>query len=612
MTTFSSLRPPVPLAKLLGVVLLALLLAGSSPHAAETLHYTVTVAKTGDAAIDDALQAAATLVTLRGDGAIAPLGLLARARADQDRLAAALHSLGRYAGHIAITIQGLALDDPALPDRLGSLTEADVALAATPGPLFCLRHIILSGDAAGQALDLHEGDPAQAADVLAAGQRLQEKLREAGHAFARVDPPIADLDTAVEAIDVTYQVSAGPRVTIGPITVSGTERLSPDYVLRRLTLRPGAAFDPRTLEQARADLAGVPAIASVRLIPAASADAAGRLPVTAAIVERKPRNVTLSAAFSTDQGGNLSATWLHRDLFGAAERLSLFAAVTEIGAGAAKQPGYRAGATYTVPDWLARDQSLTATGVALRESLDAYDRTASIASLVFARRLTAQITASAGVSGERALITQDGVARNYALLQTPLTLHYDSTDSPIEPMHGLRGEAVVTPTASLSHRNATFFLTQLDSSAYFDLAAHGRTILALRGLIGSLVGATTFDIPPDQRFYAGGSGTLRGYRFESAGPALRNGKPAGGSALAAGTVELRQRFGENWGAAIFLDGAELGAGGQPFGGRLALGAGAGMRYYTSLGPIRLDLATPLQRRHGQDIGELYLGLGQAF
>jgi translocation and assembly module TamA len=137
-------------------------------------------------------------------------------------------------------------------------------------------------------------------------------------------------------------------------------------------------------------------------------------------------------------------------------------------------------------------------------------------------------------------------------------------------------------------------------------------VLALRGLIGSLVGATTFDIPPDQRFYAGGSGTLRGFRFQSVGPKLSNAKPSGGSALAAGSVELRQRFGESWGAVLFLDGAELGAGSQPFGGRPQFGIGTGVRYYTSLGPIRFDIAMPVQRRHGDDIGELYIGLGQAF
>ena len=592
--------------------LLALLAGGPQPRAAETLRYTVTVAKTGDDAIDSALPDTATLVTLRGEGEIAPLALLARARADQDRLEAALRSLGHHAGRVAVTVAGLRLDDPALPDRLDTLAQADIAITATQGPLFHLRHIVVEGDTANQTLALHEGAPAIAADVLTAGQRLEQSLREDGHAFARVEPPIADLDLAAEAVDVTFQVAAGPRVTIGPLRVTGTDRLNPGYVLRRLTLHPGEMFDPRRLEAARTDLAQVPAIAGARLIPDTTADATGRLPITAEITERKPHAVTLSAGFSTDQGGTLSATWLHRNLLGGAEPLSLFAAVTELGARAAKQPGYRAGASFTLPDWLAHGQSLTATVLALRESLNAYDRTASLAALTLSRTLSPALTASAGVAVERALITQDAVARNYALLQTPLALRFDSTDSRTEPTHGWRGEATVTPTLSLSRANATFLITRLEASLYLDLAAPGRTVLAMRGLAGSLVGAGSFAIPPDQRFYAGGSASLRGFRFESVGPKLGNAKPAGGSALGAGTVELRQRIGQTWGAALFLDGAQLGAGSQPFGGQLRLGAGAGVRYYTSLGPIRLDFAAPLQRRHGDDIGEAYIGLGQAF
>ncbi len=591
---------------------LALVTAAPSLRAAETLTYRVTVAKTGNDAIDTAMADASTLVTLRDKGAVPPLALLARARADRDRLTAALHSLGFYQSQVTVTLDGAALDDPGLPDRLAGGATADAAIAVTPGTLFHLRHISLEGDAAGATLDLHPGAPAIAADVLGAGARLEQRLRETGHAFARVDPPIAVLDPAAQALDVSFKVSAGPRVVIGPIRVSGTRRLRADYVLRHLTLRPGMPYDPCTLEAARADLAAVPAIASVRLQPADAVDASGRLPVTAEIVERKLRAVTLTAAFSTDQGGNLAATWLHRDLFGGAEQLSLFAAATELGAGAAKQPGYRIGATLTLPDWLARGQSLGLSVIALRESLDAYDRTASIAGATVTRSLTPQITVSAGLAAERALITQDHVARNYALLQTSLTLHFDSTDSRTDPTSGWRGEAIVTPTQSLGTQNATFFITQLDGSAYFNLAAPGRTVLALRGLLGSLSGASAADIPPDQRFYAGGSGTLRGFRYQSVGPKLGNGKPAGGSALAAGTVELRQRFGATWGAALFLDGAELGPGSQPFSGRLQLGAGLGVRYYTSLGPIRLDIATPVQRQRGEDLGEIYIGLGQAF
>jgi translocation and assembly module TamA len=137
-------------------------------------------------------------------------------------------------------------------------------------------------------------------------------------------------------------------------------------------------------------------------------------------------------------------------------------------------------------------------------------------------------------------------------------------------------------------------------------------VLAVRGLVGSVQGATTFDIPPDQRFYGGGSATIRGYRFQSVGPRLGNNKPAGGTSIAAGTIELRQRFGESYGAVVFVDGGQVSNKATPFTGKFRTGAGIGARYYTGIGPIRADVAIPLQRQRGNDAVDFYLGLGQAF
>ena len=593
-----------------------MLLPGARPRAAETLRYVVAVTPSGEDAVDAAVAESATLVTLHdSSGELSPIGLVARARADDARLTAALRSLGHYDGHSVITLAERPLDDPGLPDYLAGLAEnaeVSVAVTVTPGPITRLRAIHVNGDTAGMTLGLTPGEPAQAARVLAAGETLQAALQAAGHAFARVDPPIADLDAAHNALDVTFEVSAGPRVDIGEIAVSGLTSLDETYIRRRLTLKPGTPFSPEALDAVRTDLSKVPIIASARVVPGTALDAAGRLPVTVELSERKLRVVTATAGFSTDQGGTASVTWTHRNLFGSAEVLSLTAAITDIGASAATSAGYNIGATYTIPDWRARDQSLTLTALAVKESLNAYDRTATLGGVAYGFRLDDHLTATLGLAAERSFITQNMVGQNYALFQTPLALRYDTSNSTVEPTSGLRAEAQVTPTLSLSNHNATFAITQISGSGYFDLGEPGRTVLALRGIIGSVTGATTMEIPPDQRFYAGGSGTVRGYRYQSLGPQFSANKPLGGTALAAGTIELRQRFGESWGMAVFADGGQLSPGSRPFQGKFQVGVGTGVRYYTSIGAIRLDVAAPVARPKGGDIGEIYVGLGQAF
>src|SRR5262249_4718356 len=148
----------------------------------------------------------------------------------------------------------------------------------------------------------------------------------------------------------------------------------------------------------------------------------------------------------------------------------------------------------------------------------------------------------------------------------PLTALYNTTgqDSPLQDaLHGMRVSVQLTPTFSFGHPSARFLVTQGTGSVYFDLNnfglthAPGRSVLALRGLAGLASGATQFGLPPDQRFYAGGSGTIRGYRYQAVGDLFPNGNPIGGTAIQAGTVEFRQRFGTNFGTAFFVDGGHV-------------------------------------------------------
>jgi translocation and assembly module TamA len=208
--------------------------------------------------------------------------------------------------------------------------------------------------------------------------------------------------------------------------------------------------------------------------------------------------------------------------------------------------------------------------------------------------------------------------------------------SPLEdPRRGMRASLSLTPTLALGHPNARYIISQISVAGYFDLnhvlpTDPGRTVLAARALAGLAEGAGEFSLPPDQRFYAGGSGTIRGYRYQSVGPALPDGTPIGGTAIRAGSLELRQRFGTNFGAAVFVDAGEVTANLNSVPDAVPdtyrIGAGAGVRYYSPVGPIRFDVAVPTKRRRttcvastispppacGDDAFEIYIGLGQAF
>ena len=377
--------------------------------------------------------------------------------------------------------------------------------------------------------------------------------------------------------------------------------------------------------------------------------------------------MSLNGAYSTDLGGSTGVTWTHRDLSGKADQLSFGANVINIGGSAAKSLGYDLNAKYLLPEWGHRDQTLQLAAQALNQSLQAYDQKALILGATVTRKLSSIWSVSVGLTGTVEKIGQEGYTvltgcpttgcalsdqqmaqgdpictpemcsqpifttdllyTHYELLAIPIGLLYNTTglDSPIEdPTHGIRASLTETPTLSFGHGTAKFFITQASVSYYLDLhdikltGDAGRSIMAFRALGGLAQGAGQFSLPPDQRFYAGGSGTIRGYRYQSVGPTFPNGDPAGGTAINAGSLEYRQRIGKSLGFAVFLDGGQVSEVVNPLHAPLRFGAGAGARYYTPIGPIRLDVALPIHRRKaapGQladDAFEIYIGLGQAF
>jgi translocation and assembly module TamA len=595
-------------------------LAGLTPpgtRAADPQPYAVTLAPTGDDAVDAALRDSSTLVSLRETAPVGPFALIQRAREDADRLETVLHGLGYYQARVAVTIDTLAVTDSRLPPRLDAApagVAVPVGVAVTRGPMFRLGQVRVEGaipPAAHQALALPSGADAVAADILAARDRLVAALRDAGHPLAQVELPPATLHPDAATLDVVFIANAGPRAKLGRITLTGLTTVHEAFVRQRLLLRPGQAFSPAGIDAARQDLLGLGVFSAVRVEPATALDPDGTLPVRIGFDERKRHVVELGASYATDLGAGINAAWRHRNLFGNAEQLALSGSF-RFGGSAMIAPSYDATARFVKPDFLARDQSLEISLTALRQSLKAYDQTALIGRVTLSRRLTPHWTVSLGVLSELEQIEQEGMRDNYNLVGLPLTAKYDSTNSLFDPTRGIRASLSVMPMQSLGHNPGTFVISQAAASTYVDIGGDGRSVVALRGLVGQAAGVGLFGLPPDQRFYAGGSGTVRGFRYQSVGPSFASGRPTGGTGVSAGTVEFRQRVLGDYGIVGFVDAGQVNADGNPFGGTWQVGAGLGLRYYTPIGPIRLDVAVPLNPRAGDDRVGVYIGIGQAF
>ena len=133
----------------------------------------------------------------------------------------------------------------------------------------------------------------------------------------------------------------------------------------------------------------------------------------------------------------------------------------------------------------------------------------------------------------------------------------------------------------------------------------------LRLEAGFIEGAERDDVPADSRFYAGGASSVRGYEYQSIG-AREGDTPLGGTDRFISSFEMRYRTGGALGGALFYDAGYIG-GGENADDTIRRALGVGFRFFTPMGPLRADLAFPIDKRDGIDkTAQLYVSIGQFF
>lgn len=581
---------------------LVLLFACICGAAAAEIRYRTELVGIDDPALAARLREASQLVALADRPPDTEVVLARRAADDLDRLGAVLRSEGYYDASAAYEID--TEQEPAV-----------VTVRIEPGPRYTLAAVRFVGDGgaplplladyAPLAFGLNVGGPAVAAPVVAAEERIARLYRERGFPFARVADRKVVVDKAAKTMEVTYSVAPGRFALFGPTSVAGLDRLGESYVRQRIPWYVGEPYDVRLVERARSDLvsSGLFSVVRIRLGEVVGGD--GRVPVEIAVTERPPRSIGAGISYGSAEGFSTRAYWEHRNLFGEAERLRLRA---EVG-----QQIQDLTATFRKPDLGRTRQDLVARLTFAHEDVEAYESTRARAFTGLEWRVTDQLAVGAGGQIERVLLTDvDEGITNYSLVGAPAFLRHDTTDSLLDPTVGARQTVTVTPYMGISDTDLTFVSSRFVASAYRALDDRKRFVLAGYGAVGSIVGEPLSGIPRDKRLFVGGGGSVRGYAFQKVGPLDASGDPVGGrSSLEAG-IELRIKITDTIGVAPFLEGGNVYRRAFPSDLDLFYGTGLGFRYYTPIGPVRLDIGIPLDRRPEDDAFQVYISLGQAF
>lgn len=591
----------------------------------EPQHYSVTFNVAGDdGGVKKKLQAASSLYKDEEKPASGAAGLLAKARGDYRRLLSTLYADGRYGGTISILVDGREAAD--LPPDTELPDPAAVVVTIDPGPLFHFGEAnvvnpappaLHRNDAVAAPAEegYRTGEVARSGTIIRAETLTVEAWRQQGHAKAKAIERRVVAAHNRDVVDATVGADPGPVTYYGDVTVSGTERMDPAYVAYMTRLPHGAEFDPDDLERANRRLSKLEVFRALRIEEGAELGPGDTLPISVIVQERLPRRFGVGANYSTIDGAGFEAYWMHRNLFGRAERLRFDAKVA--GLGPTVEPDeltYKAGVTFTKPGVFTPDTDFIASLIGEREVLDVYTRNAVTAQVGYTHMFTNELQGRLFAVASRSRFDDDVFGkRDFMTVGLLGGITYDSRDNPADATRGIYLDGTVEPFYEAEYGNFASRFTG-EARGYLGFGEDRPLVLAGRVKIGSVVGADIAELPPDKLFFAGGGGSVRGYGYRTIGvPVPGTDEVMGGRSLIEASAELRARVTDSIGLVGFVDAGYVGEESFPdFDEDLKVGVGAGLRYFTGLGPIRLDLAVPLEPGPDDPDVAFYVGIGQAF
>jgi len=585
----------------LGVLIAGVLLVPAAARALE-VPYEVQIAGVEDRKLLDTLRAVSRLIADRDRPPPTVPALRRRADADRSLLEEALASFGYYGAAVTYRIERDAtpvqvLLTVALGEPYG-LARYDVAWR-DPAPAADAIDTSMAG------LGLEAGMAAESGAIVAAERQLLAVLARRGHPLAAVLDRKVVVDHAAHTVVVDLAVDAGPFARFGAVAVEGLDSVREDFVRSQLPWLADETFDRDRVEAGRRALIRTGLFASVAIAEAPSVGPDGRLPLTLTAVEAKHRSLGAGANYSTSEGFGGKVFWEHRNLLHAGERLE----VTGFGG----QTVFGAATSFRKPTFLGPRNSLLLDGQFTQEDREGFDSRTAGVSAGIERNFSDTITAGAGVLAEWSKIEEDGRDDTFTLVGAPLSLRRDTTDDLLDPARGGRTTLGVTPYMSVAGPGVRFIVARLAQTAYLSLLDDDSLVLAGWGRVGSIFGEDTEAIPATKRLYGGGGGSVRAYGFQMLGPLDLEENPSGGRSQLEVGVELRYRFLEDVGVVAFFEGGNVYDDRLPDPTRnLLWGAGVGVRYFTGIGPIRLDVAVPLNGRPADAPFQIYISLGQAF
>jgi translocation and assembly module TamA len=396
-------------------------------------------------------------------------------------------------------------------------------------------------------------------------------------AAARIDVYPEDL-----AADVVLDYAAGQRYRFGPVEFDqGVVR---EPVARAfIEFAEGEPYDADRINDLYTGLlvSGFFEGVEIRTVPRPAPD--NDVAVTVVLTPSQPRTWTAGAGFATDTGIRGRTSFLHQRLNDRGHQFEASAEASQVIGGLSL--------TYRLPAGNPREEWLNFEAGYQYEDVEDNESDQFRIGVRRVRRRWRDWLETRFVNYRREEFTTGGETSTSNLVLPGISLSTQPRVVPSRPRQGQRFFVQVSGTDEILGSDTAFLQVEGRARAIFPLWSTAR--LLTRAEAGFTAKSDFDELPFSVRYFAGGDDSVRGYDYKTLGPTDDQGLVIGGAGKFAASVEIDQRVLPDWSVAAFVD---VGNAFDDWGSvSLKTGVGGGVRWFSPLGPIRFDVAVPLDR-----------------
>ncbi len=467
-----------------------------------------------------------------------------------------------------------------------------LVIKVLPGEPIRLRNVVVrvEGPAASlKAFKVPQSDALKAGAVLNHGhyedakRLIQNQASRYGFFSGRFTSQRLAIDPRAGVADIELVYDSGPRYSLGKVMFSGDSPFDEDLLKRMVPFKENTPYDSQLIAELNQAMQASGYFEGVRVDAAPTAAVGQVIPVTVQLETRKPRTMGLGLGFSTDVGPRGRANWTRH--WANAQGHS-YGFESELSA-----PRQNVGLWYDVPLDPPLTDKLRFAGGYQYEEIAGTDSLSKLLTVgpEWHSKLPSGWERVISLKWQREEYRLGDDSGLSALLMPGISYSYLRSDDRIDPHKGyrLQFDAQVAKEGLGSDANLVRGNVLLKG---LTTVAQNHRFLGRVQFGGNFTDGYT-SIPPSLRFFAGGDQSVRGYDYQTLSPTNSDGDRIGGRYMVAGSVEYQYSIAEKWRLATFVDQ------GNSFNNldlpSLKTGVGFGVRWVSPVGPLRLDLAHPL-------------------